>query len=289
MTLEKPRADLPASLRGNETILLVEDEASLRTLTRTTLEACGYTVLEASDGTDGLEMSRQHPKSIDLLLTDMVMPGMGGSALAQKLSQERPGIQIVYMSGYTPFESQAAIGAESFFLMKPFTRDALRQKIHEALKNRVVASAGNGESRRESSLARAASMPKLLVVDDDEKMVSLFRARLADSYEIIETGDSEEALALSLKHKPDCIIVDLSLPKVGGLELCRTLTSLSTTSPIPILWSAGGQPLLTGICASTTARPNTSRSPWILRCCGLASLKYRILSGGSAAIRRERV
>ena len=239
MTLEKPRVESPASLKGNETILLVEDEASLRTLTRTTLEACGYTLLEASDGADALEVSRQHAKSIDLLLTDIVMPGMGGIALAQQLSQERPGIQIVYMSGYTPFESQAAIGTESFFLMKPFTRDALRQKIHEALKSRVLVGTGNGDSRRGSSLARNTSMPKILVVDDDEKMVSLFRTRLADSYEIIDTGDSEEALALSLKHKPDCIIVDLSLPKVGGLELCRTLTSLSTTSPIPIFVISG--------------------------------------------------
>jgi PAS domain S-box-containing protein len=239
VTIEKPRVESPASLKGNETILLVEDEASLRTLTRTSLEACGYTILEASDGADALEVSRQHPKPIDLVLTDIVMPGMGGNALGQQLSQERPGIQIVYMSGYTPFESQAAIGAESFFLMKPFTRDALRQKIHEALKNCVTAGAASEGSRRAASLARAASTPKILVVDDDEEIVSLFRARLADSFEVIATGDSEEAIALSLKHKPDCILVDLSLPKVGGLELCRTLKSLSTTSPIPIFVISG--------------------------------------------------
>jgi DNA-binding response OmpR family regulator len=163
------------------------------------------------------------------------MPGMGGKALAQELSRERSGTQIIYMSGYTgqPFGSQGAIEPGNFFLMKPFTRDGLTQKIHEALKNRVSVNTGNGDRRGCSSLVRTA-IPKILIVDDDEGMVSLFRTRLADSYELIETGDSEEALAISLKHKPDCIIVDLSLPKVGGLELCRTLTSLSTTSPIPI-------------------------------------------------------
>ncbi len=73
-------------------------------------------MLEANDGADGLEVSRIHDESIDLLLTDMVMPGMGGLALAQKLSHQRPAIKIVYMSGYTAaFESQGPIGTRASF------------------------------------------------------------------------------------------------------------------------------------------------------------------------------
>lgn len=123
------------SFEGRETILLAEDEVSLRTLTRTTLELCGYKVLEAKDGAEGLEVSNAYDGAIDLLLTDVVMPGIGGRALAQELIRRRPDIRLVYMSGYT---GQAVGSLESFepgshFLSKPFTRETLTRKVREAL------------------------------------------------------------------------------------------------------------------------------------------------------------
>ena len=129
-----------ASFAGNETILLAEDESSLRTLTRNTLELCGYKVLEAKDGVEALEISDRHTGPIDLLLTDMVMPGMGGRALAQELIRRRPEIRLAYMSGYTgqAVGSQGPVDPGSVFLLKPFTRELLTRKIREALDRRVV-------------------------------------------------------------------------------------------------------------------------------------------------------
>ncbi len=128
------------SFTGTETILLAEDETSLRTLTRNTLELCGYKVLEAKDGVEALEVSDRYKGPIDLLLTDMVMPGMGGHALAQELTRRRPEIRLAYMSGYTgqSVGSQGPVDPGSVFLLKPFTRELLTRKIREALDRRVV-------------------------------------------------------------------------------------------------------------------------------------------------------
>lgn len=82
-------------------------------------------------------------------------------------------------------------------------------------------------------------MPKVLIVDDNEAMLGLFRMRLAEAYEIIETAEAEEALALALEHKPDAILLDLMMPKFSGFELCQNLHSLSYTSAIPIFVVTG--------------------------------------------------
>lgn len=124
---------------GEETILLVEDEESLRRLTRTSLEMGGYKVLEAKDGADAVQASSAYDGPIHLLLTDIVMPGLGGRTLARELVQQRPGLRIVYMSGYTG----QTIGSQAIepghdFLPKPFTRQALSRKIREALDRPAV-------------------------------------------------------------------------------------------------------------------------------------------------------
>jgi CheY-like chemotaxis protein len=95
---------------------------------------CGYKVLEAKDGTEAVKISRRYEGRVDLLLTDVIMPEIGGYALAQEMSRERPGIQIVYMSGYTG----QLPGMRNFFLMKPFSREELKQKVREALESRVL-------------------------------------------------------------------------------------------------------------------------------------------------------
>jgi PAS domain S-box-containing protein len=136
---DKAVSDAVSSLNGRETILLVEDETSLRTLTRNTLELSGYKILEAKDGVEALNVSDRHTGAIDLLLTDVVMPGMGGRALAQELTRRRPEIKAVFMSGYTgqTVGEQGPIDPGSAFLSKPFTRDSLTRKIRKVLDRRV--------------------------------------------------------------------------------------------------------------------------------------------------------
>lgn len=82
-------------------------------------------------------------------------------------------------------------------------------------------------------------MRRLLIVDDDDSMRRLLRLNLSDSYEIIDTGDPEQALALTMEHKPDAILLDLRMPKFSGVDLCRTLSSCCKTQPIPVFLVSG--------------------------------------------------
>lgn len=131
----KPESADVTALHGTETVLLVEDEASLRSLTRNLLELCGYTVLEAEGGLQALQVSQGHAGTIHMLLTDVVMPGISGRALAQQLIHQRPLIKVAYMSGYTgqTVDDHGVLESGSFFLQKPFTRDSLARKMREAL------------------------------------------------------------------------------------------------------------------------------------------------------------
>jgi len=79
-------------------------------------------------------------------------------------------------------------------------------------------------------------MHKLLIVDDDEAMRRMLKLRLSATYEVIETGQPEQAMELALVHKPDAILMDLMMPQFSGFELCQSLRSLSYTSRIPLLW-----------------------------------------------------
>jgi CheY-like chemotaxis protein len=121
--------------RGTETVLLVEDSDTVRKLARKLLEEDGYTVLEASGGDDGWQISEQHNGPIDLLLTDVVMPGTSGREIAQRLAARRPQMRVLYMSGYTDdaIVRHRVLDATAPFIQKPFTRAALIRKVREVL------------------------------------------------------------------------------------------------------------------------------------------------------------
>jgi PAS domain S-box-containing protein len=135
--LQQPVAVPADSLRGSETILLVEDEEALRELTRSLLEGAGYTVLEASLPEEAIEIARQERGPIQLLLSDMVMPGMTGKDLAAQLTPVRPEMKVVYMSGYTGFTHAGLADSEIALLGKPFTREKLLRKMRETLDSEV--------------------------------------------------------------------------------------------------------------------------------------------------------
>jgi two-component system, cell cycle sensor histidine kinase and response regulator CckA len=124
-----PRSD------GVRTILLVEDETSLRKLTRATLSTMGYTVLEACEGAQALEIAEKAAAPIDLLLTDVVMPGMSGGELAKILGSERPQMHVLFMSGYTDgaIEVRGDLRPGLVVLRKPFTRETLVRAVENAL------------------------------------------------------------------------------------------------------------------------------------------------------------
>jgi PAS domain S-box-containing protein len=122
-------------VRGWETILLVEDAQPLRELARELLETNGYTVLEAANGADAIQVAEKYGKPIHLLLTDVVMPGMDGSKLAERMGDSYPGIKVLYMSGYTDdaIVHHGVLDSGITLLQKPFTRESLTRKVREVL------------------------------------------------------------------------------------------------------------------------------------------------------------
>jgi two-component system cell cycle sensor histidine kinase/response regulator CckA len=123
-----------ATAGGTETILLVEDEESVRQLVRDTLESKGYKVIEAGNGEAGLDAAARHAGKIDLVITDVVMPGMGGREMVDQLSGTRPDTKVLYLSGYTEdaIVDQTRIDRTAF-LQKPFTLQNLSRKVREML------------------------------------------------------------------------------------------------------------------------------------------------------------
>lgn len=123
------------------TILLVEDEASVRCVTREVLESEGYRVVEAEDAIDGIRVYEMARGKIDLILTDVVMPGMNGRDMARKLTERHSGLKIMFMSGYTdnPVLREAFSDRNTIFLQKPFTVQTLCGKIRDMLAGRVPA------------------------------------------------------------------------------------------------------------------------------------------------------
>jgi CheY-like chemotaxis protein len=145
-TIYFPRVDEPcdsigaspvsvASSDGSETILLVEDEESVRQLVRETLAARGYRVIEASNGNAALALAASQSETIHLVITDIVMPGLSGHELVEQLMPSRPGIRVLYLSGYAQdaFATPIASSAQKAFLQKPFTLQALSRKVREVL------------------------------------------------------------------------------------------------------------------------------------------------------------
>jgi PAS domain S-box-containing protein len=131
--LQRKSVDAPS--RGTETILLVEDDEQVRELARDILTNCGYNVLTADSAAAVLAHCERHSGHIHLLLTDVVMPGTGGREIANQVTTRRPGIQVLYMSGYTTnaIVHRGVLDAGTFFIQKPFTPASLAAKVREVL------------------------------------------------------------------------------------------------------------------------------------------------------------
>jgi CheY-like chemotaxis protein len=123
------------TLRGSETVLLVEDDVAVRAVTRTILERHGYRVLEAQGGGDAILICEQHKGEIALLLTDVVMPHMNGKELAERLGPLRPGMKVLYMSGYIDdsIVRRGVLDPAVAFLQKPITPETLTRKLREVI------------------------------------------------------------------------------------------------------------------------------------------------------------
>jgi CheY-like chemotaxis protein len=126
---------LRVSPRGTETVMLVEDDDAVRRLVRMTLEALGYTVLEAAGGAEALPAVEHHSGPVHLLLTDVVMPDQGGQKVAEAVRARIPGVKVLYMSGHTDdaVVRHGVLEARDAFIQKPFTSSGLARKVRAVL------------------------------------------------------------------------------------------------------------------------------------------------------------
>ena len=155
-SLGLPRAD-----HGQETILLVEDETNLRRLARQYLETQGYKILEAEDGAAALQIVDGYRGAIDLLLTDVIMPGMNGRELATNIARLLPGVRVLYMSGYTEnaIGHDGTLDAGINLLQKPFSLPALKDRVREVLDSEPIPMEAAMSSRTGSSLLAEKKVP----------------------------------------------------------------------------------------------------------------------------------
>jgi signal transduction histidine kinase/ActR/RegA family two-component response regulator len=144
-TADKEKTAKPAALpRGSGTILVVEDEAGVRELTCEFLKLSGYSVLEAQNGMEALVVAGRHTGPIHLVISDMVMPRMGGAELAEKLKAARPGVKVMLMSGYTDYAGKDGAKVQAIMLAKPFSQGTLVEAVRDALEGNP---AGQGSPR----------------------------------------------------------------------------------------------------------------------------------------------
>ena len=130
----------PGELRGTETILVAEDEEALRLLICEALQQYGYNVLEAADGQDAVRLSERYALPIHLLIADVVMPQMSGRKLAERITAARPGVGVLYISGYTDeaIVRHGVLDPNTAFLQKPFSPGTLARRVRLLLSHRSI-------------------------------------------------------------------------------------------------------------------------------------------------------
>jgi len=127
-------------MTGSETVLLAEDQSSIRSALREFLESQGYQVLEAQNGGEALELAERHTGAIDVLVTDVIMPQIRGVELAERVAELHPDICVIFMSGYSEdalLENRLLSQGNITLIQKPFDPEDLAQKIRESLSERV--------------------------------------------------------------------------------------------------------------------------------------------------------
>ena len=204
--------------RGTETVLLVEDEASVRKLVSRMLGKQGYTVFEASNGEEALHVAQEHTcKPIHLLLTDVVMPLMSSRKLVEHLAESRPEMKVLFISGYldNSIVNHGVLDAGMPFLPKPFTPDVLACKVREVL---------DTSSRR------------ILVVDDEQNASKILRDILKDQgFQVVTTSYNCQAVQEVGEGHFDLALLDIRIPQIDDLEIFEQIKSIDSDIKVIVM------------------------------------------------------
>lgn len=214
-----PRTDKPAvqdeeikepsytpSVGNGATILLVEDEPSLRRLALAVLQEGGYHVVEASNGKEALQIAEHLASEPALLLTDVVMPEMSGMTLAEELHHKWPGLVVLYTSGYTDHAllQRNALRQDMPFLQKPYMPGSLLEQVAAVLETKP--------------------RPVVLVVDDEPQIRDLLRSAFEENgYRVLEAQNGRQAMAQIHSEPVKLIVTDLAMPVADGIEMLQEL------------------------------------------------------------------
>ncbi len=198
-----------AAARGQETILIAEDNDQVRSLVAKTLTGLGYTVLLAANGGEALLLAEARGGRIDLLLTDVVMPRIGGRELAERLPSVCRSLKILYMSGYAAnaIVHHGVLHPGTALLQKPFTPHQLGVKVREVLDADAY------------YLETTAEQPRVLLIDDDPKLLRATARMLRGICDVTPVESARAALELIRKETFDTILCDVLMPDLSGPEL----------------------------------------------------------------------
>jgi PAS domain S-box-containing protein len=204
---ESGRPEAIPEMGGTETVLVVEDQAEVREYAAAALRAYGYQVMEAANAEEALVICEREGERIGLVLTDVVMPGLSGRELADRLKTLRPGMKVLFMSGHTDdiMVHHGVLRKEAGFIQKPFSPDVLAMKVREIL--------------------MAPDRPARIVVADDEAGVRSFLRLVLEGagYEVLEAPSGKLALQEARAGRVDLVITDLVMPEQEGIETIRAL------------------------------------------------------------------
>lgn len=218
--------DRTTATGGKETILVVEDEPEVRQFAVQALESYGYNVIEANDGDEGLEICRQMGEDIDLVVTDVVMPRMGGREMANRVLRMRPDMRFLFMSGYTDnaLTLNGVLEPHVRFIEKPFSPEGMAKRVREALGPPVAE-------------------VRILVADDEPEVREFLRAVLEEGgYAVVEAEDGHGAMERLSEGGIDLVLMDLVMPGQEGIETIQAIRKeLPDTRIIAISGGFGGQ------------------------------------------------
>ncbi len=225
-------------VQGYETILVVDDEPYLRKLLTKVLEPLGYNILEASSGKEALKVRDSFKGHIDLLLTDVVMPGMSGRELAEALKKDRPGMQLIFISGYVEEKEklQDMLSSGAVFIQKPVDAGAIMKKVREVLDS-------TKEDRTLSVRNEEAGPIRILIVDDDRD-IRIFISTYLNSLncEADQAENGKKALEKLKTERYDLVIMDMNMPEMSGYDTVEKLREWEREhgrGPIPVIAFTG--------------------------------------------------
>jgi len=221
--LSQARRKVKVACGGGELVLAVEDEATVRDLFQRMLEKLGYRVEVAANGGEALIAVEEEGLRPDLLVTDVVMPGMSGKVLAERIHRAMPGLKVLYTSGYTDnaIAHHGVLDPGTPFIQKPFNMDDLAAKVREVL------DAPEAEPRHSLSI---------LLVDDDRDVLDLMeRACVKRGHEMTGVTGSSEAVNVLAEKPCDVLLLDMNIPGTAGPQILRDIRTAGHSMPAIIL------------------------------------------------------